>query len=274
MHQTPGVADVDRYLKNRSNQIASVNEVHKVMVLAAGEGTRLGPLTLHTPKVLLTVGNDQPLIVYILAWLKYHGIYEVAINLHHLGDKIKAFLSDGSRYNLKVVYSAEPAILGTAGGVKKLEKFFDTTFVVVYGDILTDFNLKDMILFHHWKKAIATIAIVKLSNTKDVGFVEMDSDGRILSFIEKPSRCSVTTGLVNGAVYVLEKAVFDHIPKEGAVDFAYDTFPKLIRLGLPVYGYQLKPDDYLVDIGTINNYQAAKEAVEAGVVKINIRDMA
>ena len=169
--QSPGVADVDKYLENRSNQTARANEVHQAMVLAAGEGTRLRPLTLHTPKVLLPVGNNRPLIVYILSWLKFHGIDEVTINLHYLGDKIKAFLDDGSRYKIKVSYSPEPAILGTAGGVKRLENFFDGTFVVVYGDILTDFNLKDMILFHRRKKAIATLAIVKVSMLKMSGLL-------------------------------------------------------------------------------------------------------
>lgn len=247
------------------------------MILAAGEGTRLRPLTLETPKVLLLIGG-RPLIEHQLFWLKSHGIQEVAINLHHLGHKIKDYLSDGSRFGMKIYYSPEEMLLGTAGGVKRMERFFDSTFAIIYGDVLTNFDLSAMIQFHRQKNALATLALFHLpaqetlstqrtqqSPILEVGVVEMDKEGRILSLVEKPQ--SLVSGpqpptLASGGVYVLEKQVLDYIPDQSFSDFAYDIFPKLIELGLPIYGYLLKPEDYLIDIGTIEKYHKANEDIE------------
>ena len=242
-------------------------EVHKAMILAAGEGTRLRPLTLETPKGLLPLAGE-PLLGYTLLWLANHGISDVAINLHHLSNKIEEFLNDGSHFSVKILYSHEDTLLGTAGGVKRVESFFDGTFVVVYGDVLTDFNLKDMIRFHQEKKSIATIAIFKVTNPWDVGVVEINDEGRILSLVEKPPRGSEKSNLASGAVYVLEREILEHIPSEEFEDFAYDIFPKLLELNLPIFGYVLKPEDYLIDIGTIEKYHNANEDVKAGRVKI------
>jgi len=244
------------------------NEVHKAMILAAGEGTRLRPLTLETPKVLLAI-DEKPLIRYTISWLKSHGITEVAINLWHLGDDIKNLLSDGSRFGLNISYSFEETLLGTAGGVKRMEHFFDDTFVVIYGDILTDFDLNKMISFHQRREAVATLALFEVSNPTEVGIVEIDEMGRILSFVEKPPSGSETSNLASGAVYVLNKEIFNYIPGGVACDFAYDILPKLIKFGLPVYGYILQPEDYLIDIGTLEKYQQANEDVKAGKVKIS-----
>jgi NDP-sugar pyrophosphorylase family protein len=240
-------------------------EVTKVMILSAGEGTRLRPLTLETPKVLLPI-EGRPLIEYTLTWLKSHGISEVAINLYHLGDKIKDLLGDGSRFGMRVVYSEEETLLGTAGGVKKMEHFFDGTFVVFYGDNLTDFNLSTMVKFHREKKALATLATFEMSNPWEVGIVEMNDEGRVLSLVEKPQ--SPISNLANGGVYVLEKEILRYIPRQGFSDFASDIFPKLIELGLPIYGYRLKPEDYFIDIGTMSKYQKVNEDVKAGKVRI------
>lgn len=248
------------------------SEVHKAMVLAAGEGTRLRPLTLGTPKVLLPVGSEKPLIGHVLSWLKNNGITEVAINLHHMGDNIKEFLGDGSRFGVKVFYSPEETLLGTAGGVKRMAHFFSGTFVVIYGDILTDFNLRDMVQFHRKKKAMITLAIVEVPNPWDVGVVEMNECGKILSFVEKPPRGSQVGNLGSGGIYVLEQDTLSYIPNKGCVDFAYDTFPQLIELGVPIYGYLLNPEDYLLDIGTIDKYNKANEDIKAGRVKIRYEE--
>ena len=243
----------------------------KAMILAAGEGTRLKPLTLETPKVLLPIGGP-PLIEYTLTWLRSHGISEVAINLYHLGDKIKDYLGSGSRLGVNISYSQEETLLGTAGGVKRIEHFFNTTFVVVCGDILTDFDLRGMIQFHREKKAMATIAVLEVSNPWDVGIVDMNEEGRILSFIEKPHPGSVRSNLSSGGVYVLDKEILDYIPSQGFCDFAYDIFPMIIKLGLPAYGYCLNHEDYLTDIGTIDKYHQANEDVTAGKVKISYEE--
>jgi len=244
-------------------------DVTKAMLLAAGEGIRLHPLTLQTPKALLPI-NGVPLIQYTLAWLKTHGISQVAINLHHLSDKLRTFLGNGSRFGIKIHYSLEEKPLGTAGGVKKMEKFFDSTFLVVYGDILTDFNLSAMIDFHQKAKAMATLALFQITKPWGVGIVEIDEEGRLLSFVEKPPRGSEEGNLSSGGVYVLEKEILSHVSNQGSYDFGYDIFPRLVELGLPVYGYVLGPEDYLIDIGTVENYHKANEDIRVGRVNVKL----
>ncbi len=238
-------------------------KIEKAMILAAGEGTRLRPLTIETPKVLLSIGG-RPLVEHQLSWLKHHGIQELAINLYHLGNKIKDYLGDGSRFGVKISYSPEEKLLGTAGGVKRMEHFFDDTFVVFYGDVLTGFDLQAMVKSHQEKKAIATLAIFEASNPAEVGVVEMGDGGRILSLVEKPRSLVPSPQspvLGSGGVYVLEKEVLNYIPAHNFSDFAYDIFPKLVDLNLPIYGYVLKPQDYLIDIGTIEKYHKAQEVI-------------
>lgn len=240
----------------------------KAMILAAGEGSRLGPLTQETPKVLLPVGGI-PMIEHQLSWLRSHGIREVVINLYHFGNNIKDFLGDGSRFGMEISYSPEEILLGTAGGVKRMESFFGDKFVVVYGDILTDFDLSAMADFHKQQKALVTIALFQAPNTWEVGIVETNKQGKILSFKEKPPRGSDSSNLSNGAIYVLEKEIVDYIPSHGYCDFGYDIFPKLLALRLPVYGYALEPDGYLIDIGTTDKYRKANKDAEARKAKIN-----
>jgi len=243
-------------------------KIDKAMLLAAGEGTRLRPLTLEMPKVLLPIGG-QPLIEYQLSWLKHHGIQEVAINLYHRGNKVKDFLGDGSHFGVKIFYSTEEKLLGTAGGVKRMEHLFHNTFAVVYADVLTNFNLSAMVKFHQEKQAAATLVIFEAPNPTEVGVVEMSPEGRILSFVEKPKAANLELqSLASGGVYVLEKEVLNYIPPQGFSDFAYDIFPKLLELSLPIYGYALKSQDYLIDIGTIEKYnQANKDVLGLGVLR-------
>jgi len=247
------------------------SRVEKAMILAAGEGTRLRPLTLETPKVLLPVAG-VPLIYYILTWLRSHGVGEVCINLHHLGNRIKDSLEDGSEFGVKIYYSIEENLLGTAGGVKKVAHFFDTTFLVVYGDVLTNFNLSAMMKFHQEKKALATVVVSKVTEPSEVGIVRLKNDGRIVSFVEKPSGGAELGNMASGGIYILEKEVLDSIPTHGFCDFAYDIFPELIRAGFPLYGYTLTSADYLIDIGTIDKYLKANEDVKSGKVKMTYEE--
>jgi mannose-1-phosphate guanylyltransferase/phosphomannomutase len=248
--------------------MAMANKVTKAMILAAGEGTRLRPLTLETPKVLLPV-DGVPLICHTLAWLKGHGISEIAINLYHLGEKIKGFLANGSRFGMDISYSHEETILGTAGGVKRMEKFFDGTFVVVYGDMLTDFDLRAMIAFHQHKKALATLALFETSNPLEVGVVQLDKEDRVVSFVEKPPRHTRVGSLASGGIYLLERQVLDYIPASRFCDFAYDVFQKLLQTSLPVCGYALDSQNYLIDIGTSEKYRQANQDVKSGRVRVN-----
>lgn len=245
----------------------SNKDITRAMVLAAGEGTRLRPLTLETPKVLVPVGG-VPLICYTLAWLRSHGVREVVINLYHLGDRIKKYLDDGSHFGMKVHYSSEERLLGTAGGVKKAGRFFPGAFVVVYGDVLTDFDLSDMMGFHRAKGGIATLALTKVVNPRETGIVQLDKDDRVVSFVEKPSGGAVIGDMSNGGVYILEKEVLQFIPRGRYCDFAYDVFPRLIEFGCPVYGYRLKSGDYLIDIGSMDRYERVNKDIAAKRVRL------
>jgi len=230
----------------------------KAMILAAGEGTRLRPMTIHTPKVLLPIG-EVPLIHRTLLWLKRFGIVDIVMNLHHLGDAIQNDLHDGSDIGMRITYSSEEVLLGTSGGVRRMKNYFTTTFTVVYGDVFTNLNLQDMISFHKLKGAIATLAVSERPNPWELAIVQIDKEGRITSLIEKPSSSVQMGNLANGGIYILEPAILNHIPTEGSSDFGYDVFPNLLRHAEPIYAYVLGPQEHLVDIGTPKGYHQANQ---------------
>ena len=240
------------------------------MILAAGEGTRLRPLTLDTPKILLPLAG-QPLLKHLLSWLTRNGCSEVAINLHHLPNETRSYLGDGSLFGLKkVFYSQEETLLGTAGGVKRAQDFFTSTFVVVYGDTVSVFNLDEMFRFHRERSALATIALVEMSKPWEAGIVEIDGLGRVSSFVEKPPRDSGCSNLGNGGVYILEKDVLSYIPDGQTCDFGHDIFPRLLELKLPVYGYRLPAGEHIIDIGDFDRYQKAEEDIASGKISFEV----
>ena len=246
--------------------MGTASEVTKAIILAAGEGIRLRPFTLETPKVLLPV-NGIPLICHTLAWLKSHDISQVAINLYHLGEKIADFLGDGSRFGMEIGYSEEEQLLGTAGGVKRMADGFRETFVVVYGDDLTNLDLAAMAQFHARVGAMATIAVQKVQDATGKGVVRLGEEGRIHSFVEKPTLGSKSACLINAGVYVLEPGILKHI-RPGFSDFGVDVFPRLLEGGLPVYGWELRPWEYFIDIGAPEAYQQANEDMARGGVDV------
>jgi NDP-sugar pyrophosphorylase family protein len=246
----------------------NAKKITKAMILAAGEGSRLGPLTSEIPKPLLPVG-DEPIIVHQLKWLRYHGVAEVAINLHHLGEKIQNELGDGSKFSMRIYYSYEEKLLGTAGGVKRMERLFNDTFFIIYGDMFTVMNLSEMAEVHRQKKALLTLALFNTLKPWEVGIVEIDNDYELLSFTEKPPKGTEKSNLFNGGIYVVEPGIFHYIPESMYYDFGHDVFPHLIAEKIPVYGYVLKPEDYLIDIGTIENYRQVNEDIKTGKCKID-----
>lgn len=241
--------------------------IEKAMILAAGEGTRLRPLTLDTPKSLLPVGNT-PIIVHQLRWLKSYGVNKVVINLCHKGEKIKAELGNGARYGIDIRYSEEEYLLGTAGGVKRMESFFNETFIVLYGDTISDVNLSSITELHRRKQAIMTIVLFETERTWETGVVEIDEGGKLTDFIEKPPKGKEHGSFSNGGIYILEPEIFSYIADDGFYDFGYDVFPRLIEEKVLVYGYLLNPDDYLIDIGTIEKYHQVNEDMNAGRMKL------
>lgn len=226
------------------------------MILAAGEGTRLRPLTENIPKAMLPIGG-VPLVHRTIRWLAWYGIEEIVINLYYKGEKIRAYLGDGERLGVRINYSPEETLLGTAGGVKRAAHHFTGTFVVVYGDVLTNFDLNDMAWHHSANGALATLALTQATDTGGAGIVEIAKDYRITGFVEKPAPGTSKNGFVNGGIYIMEKDILKDIPTSSKMDFAYDIFPRLINENRPLYGYLLHPEDYLIDIGSFAKYEKA-----------------
>lgn len=239
----------------------------KAMVLAAGLGTRLRPITNNIPKPLIPVAG-RPLIHYTLNLLKRHNIKEVIINLHYLADMIKKEVGDGSRFGIKVNYSYEPEILGTGGGIKKVEDFFsDGTFLVINADILVGLDLSDVVRFHKEKGAIATMVLRHDKDVDSYGAIEIDKDGRIRQFLGKidykgaPLRKLMFTG-----IHVLEPEVLSYIPSNISCCINRTAYPEMISTGERVYGYVM--DGYWSDLGTPERYSQAEEDMAKGKIAL------
>lgn len=233
----------------------------KAMILAAGEGTRLRPLTLNTPKVMLPMAG-KPLLEYILDLLRFHGITEVAINLHHLPKVVMDWLGDGRKFGIRITYSVEDPILGTAGALTKLRDFFDDTFVVIYGDMLTNMNISSLLEFHQAKEALATVTLFEVEDPSSYGIVEIDKEHRIHRFVEKPVPGTTSSNLANSGIYALQPEVIDYIPPDTFYDFGYDLFPVLLSQGARLFGYVTT--DSILDTGTLENYRRAERDLLEG----------
>ena len=226
----------------------------KGMILAAGEGKRLRPLTRYLPKPMLPLAG-RPLLEHIINHLRDCDITELAINLHHLPEAVMGYFGNGSRWGVNLRYSVEEQLLGSAGGVKRLQSFFDDTFIVYYGDVYTLTDLRPMIDFHRRVGAAATMALYRVPDPWNRGVVELDKMGGIVRFVEKPPREQVFSDLANAGIYVLEPSVFDLIPHGQVWDFGRDVFPAMLTEGVQVAGCVIK--DVLIDIGLPEKYQQA-----------------
>jgi NDP-sugar pyrophosphorylase family protein len=224
----------------------------KAMILAAGLGTRLRPLTEHTPKALLLV-NGQPLIAYSLNLLKKHGITEVLINLHHLGDLIEKELGDGKKYGMKIAYSWERQVLGTGGGIKKGEPFFEgKTFLVLNSDILIDAPLQALVRFHKKKKGIATMVVRGREADSPYSAVELGRGDRILSIGAPPTGNSC---LYTG-VQALEPALLRFLPENAESCIIRQGYLPALAAGKKIFGYRY--NGYWNDLGTLERYRQAE----------------
>lgn len=228
----------------------------KGLILAAGEGRRLRPLTLTQPKPMLPVAG-RPLLEHIVTLLRHHGVTQLAINLHHEPAAITTHFGNGRRWGVRILYSYEQQLLGSAGAAKKLAWFFDQTFVVFYGDLYTGLNLRSLMAFHRRHNSVATVTLYEVSNPTACGIVELDCQQRIRRFVEKPTPEEVFSNLANAGIYILEPAVLGFVPPETPFDFGRDLFPILLDLGLPVMGFPIQ--EPLIDIGTWDKYRALRQ---------------
>ncbi len=239
----------------------------KSMILAAGVGSRLEPLTCNIPKPMVPVVN-RPAMEHIINLLVKNGINQVAANLWYLPEKVQNYFGDGSKFGVELRYSVEKELMGTAGGVKKLEPFLNDTFVIISGDAVTDVDLWDMVDYHKKVGAIATIALKEVPDPRQFGVVITESDGKIKAFQEKPKAEEALSRLANTGIYVFEPEIFKMIPAETVFDFGKELFPKLVENGAAFYGYQMK--GYWCDIGSLTQYRLAHYDILKGMVKMEI----
>ena len=233
----------------------------RAMILAAGLGTRMRPLTDHLPKALVPVAG-RPLIEYALRFVQFHGIEDVVVNLHHLGDRIRDTLGDGSTYGLRIRYSPEDPILDTGGAIKQAQPLLDDApFLVLNADTLLDFDLTDFLAAHRRAGALATLLLRPNPDPQRFGLIEADRRGLIRRIRGEPHDMIVTEEL-SPAMFtgcqVLEQEIFDHMPARQAFSTTHDLYPRLIRNGQALFGVQ-HPGAWLV----VDDAAGVAQATEA-----------
>jgi mannose-1-phosphate guanylyltransferase len=237
----------------------------QALILAGGKGTRLRPLTMHTPKPIVSIAN-RPFLLYQLELLKQADVRDVILSLSYQPHKIEDRLGDGTDHNVRLSYAVEASPLGTAGAYRNAESLIRETTVVFNGDVLTDIDLNDVISFHREREAAATIVLTPVPNPTAYGLVETSEDGRVQRFLEKPKPEEVTCDTINAGIYILEPRVLDYIPEGEPFMFEYGVFPQLLERGEPFFGYIWR--GYWRDIGTPASYLQANLDVLAGSVKV------
>lgn len=224
----------------------------KAILLAGGKGTRLRPLTIHTPKPIVPI-FDRPFLHYQLDLLKQvPEIDEVVLSLNYQPRRIEEMFGDGSNAGLGIRYVVEPAPLGTAGAVRYAGESLHESVVVFNGDVLTQVDLAAVIRLHRERKAKATIVLTPVENPAAYGLVESDADGNIRRFLEKPKPEEITCDTINAGIYILEPDTFDRIPKDTPWSIERSFFPSLIERGETFVGYVYR--GYWIDIGTPEKY--------------------
>lgn len=236
----------------------------KAMILAAGLGTRLRPLTERIPKCMVPVGG-KPVLEHTIEWLCRYEITDLVINLYHLPNVVIDYFGNGSRWEVNITYSIEDESLGTAGGVKNVGWFFDGPFFIWYGDNLSTCNLNQLYSFHEGKEGVATIALHYREDPTASGIVGLDEDDRITRFLEKPRPDQVFSHWVSAGIFVLEPLVLEAIPAEGTPDFGRDVFPALLAAGQPLYGYRLSADEGLWWIDTPDDLERVQSMWTKGI---------
>ena len=250
----------------------------KAMILAAGKGTRVRPITYTIPKPLIPI-LQKPVMEFLLELLRKHGFDEVMVNVSHLAHEIESYFRDGQRFGVDIAYSFEGRIvdgelvgeaLGSAGGIRRIQdfnRFFDDTFVVLCGDALIDLDLTEALKQHKEKGAIATVITKEVPKDKvsSYGVVVTDENNRITAFQEKPSVEEALSTQINTGIYILEPEAIDYIPSGQVYDLGSDLFPKLVDRGAPFYSVPM--DFQWVDIGKVPDYWHAVRGVLLGEIK-------
>lgn len=247
------------------------------MILAAGLGTRLRPITYDIPKPMVSVCN-RPVMEHIARHLAAHGFSDVIANLHWFPDTIREHFGDGSDFGLSLSYSPEDQLLGTSGGVRKAADFLGDSFLVISGDALTDIDLRAMREFHESHDGIATLATRRVEDTTQFGVAITDGEGRISGFQEKPEPSEALSDLANCGIYMFRSEIFDFFPEPGAskaagdddpagfADWAMDVFPALLEADVPFYSHEIEA--YWNDIGNLEELRTGNFDALSGAVRL------
>ncbi|MRW93044.1 NTP transferase domain-containing protein [Duganella sp. FT80W] len=250
----------------------------KAMILAAGKGTRVRPLTYDLPKPMIPI-LGKPVMAYLIEHLEKYGIKDIMVNVSYLHEKIEDYFGEGHQFGVQIGYSFEgytndagevvPQPLGSAGGMKKIQQFggfFDDTTIVMCGDALIDLDLKSALFEHKRKGAIASVITkeVPWDKVSSYGVVVTEKDGRIKSFQEKPAQQDALSNYASTGIYIFEPEALDLIPPNVSFDIGSDLFPLLAEKGLPFYA-QTRPFNW-IDIGTVADYWEVCQSVLMGEV--------
>ncbi|NMG10166.1 NDP-sugar synthase [Brasilonema sp. UFV-L1] len=250
----------------------------KAMILAAGKGTRVRPITYTMPKPMMPI-LQKPVMEFLLELLRRHGFDQIMVNVSHLAEEIESYFRDGQRFGVQIAYSFEGRIVegnlvgeavGSAGGMRKIQNFypfFDDTFVVLCGDALIDLDLTAAVKWHKSKGSIATIIMksVPKEEVSSYGVVVTDEDGRVKAFQEKPKVEEALSTNINTGIYIFEPEVFNYIPSGVEYDIGSQLFPKLVEIGAPFYAIPMEFE--WVDIGKVPDYWRAIRGVLLGEIK-------
>ena len=240
----------------------------RAVVMAGGEGTRLRPMTASMPKPLLPIVN-KPIMEHVLALLHRHGFSETVVTVQFLASLVRNYFGEGEDFGMRLHYATEETPLGTAGSVKNAEHLLrEDTFLVISGDALTDFDLTELVKFHHDKGALVTVCLTRVADPLEFGITIVDEDHRVQRFLEKPTWGQVFSDTVNTGIYVMEPEVFDYVTPGEEVDWSADVFPRLLEEGKPLYGYVA--EGYWEDVGTIESYVRAQADVLSGRVDVDL----
>lgn len=221
------------------------------MVLAAGDGTRLGPLTRLMAKPMVDVAG-RPAIGWIASWLRAHGVREIVVNLRRHPETLLAYLRDGRELGVTTRYSVEHEVIGTGGALRQAIDHLGDRFVLTYGDVLTDMNLGGLIAAHLANPArpCLTLALIRTDRPTECGLASQEPDGRVSRFVEKPAAADVFSDWANAGIMVVERRALQYIAPAGFCDLSAEVLPALIGADETVWGYRMDPTDYLIDMGT------------------------
>lgn len=240
----------------------------KAVIMAGGYGTRLRPLTVKLPKPMIPIAN-RPMLEHIVLLLKSHGFDDIIMLTYFFPEAIEEHFGDGSRFGVRITYRQDPrGGLGTAGAVGSARDLLDSPFLVISGDVITDFDLTEAMDFHRGRKDPATLVLTRVNNPLPFGVVIVDDDSRVIRFMEKPSWGEVFSDTVSTGIYIIDPEVLEMIPRVGHSDFSKDIFPALLDKGNPPGAYVAA--GYWKDVGNTVEYLQIHREIVAGSITLDL----